>query len=299
MSTRFINLIKAFIATVLAFSIGCAAAATSTDAATGYPQMDEECSIYKTAASSAMQNNLAMLDKFMSAAEKSMQRAVTNSCISSLAMLNINLANLIPDFNFFGQLLNLALQKFTSYLTSKVCEAVANVVGDWNEMVSNVNTNLNINSSVERWGYDVVQTFPGGTGGTGVGKGNSDATVEIIDPNAPKPTQCIDNNFGQICSDGSITPPTSNDSLSGSQIGYEYGRLRMQCTEALQAYSRYYKFPETQGDVDVNALDSAVRSSCEAQDSFYIQYKTYLEGNTPINWRAEYNQINTDRNNGY
>lgn len=284
-SSLIITVVGLFLALVQAnYSI----AAPAKESVTTYPQMDEECNIYKTAASAAMQNNLAMLDKFMSAAEKSMQRAVTNSCISSLAMLNLNLANLIPDFNFFGQLLNIALQKFTSYLTSKVCEAVNNVVGDWNEIVSAVGSGINVNSAVERWGYDVVQTYPGGTGGTGVGKGNNNATVELIDPGAQKPTQCITNDFGQICTDGTIQPPVTDGSLSGSQIGSEYGRLRMQCKEALKTYYSYVDRPEFHSETDINKLIADVRSKCTAQEDFYKQYNVYLQGNPPIDWRADF-----------
>ena len=183
------------------------------------------CDDFKSASSNALKNHLSIVSEFMGKTEKAMQSVVNNSCITALSMLNFDLSSLIPDFNLFGIILQTALSKFTQFLTAKVCDAVNNVVGDWNNIIGAVSGNWSVNSAIENWGNGVVQTFPIGTGGSGISSGGGGSSIDLITPGDKTGTQCVTTNMGKVCTDGSIngTGPGAGGGSTGPYPGGSTG----------------------------------------------------------------------------
>ena len=179
----------AIVALVLAVLLGALNARAQESSGTTTPATTEECKVFNDAASNAMKNHLSLIDRFMLSAEKSMQKAIQNSCISALARLNFDLSSLIPDFNIFGVVLDRAIQAFATFLTNKVCDVVSNTVGDWNNIVAGLALNWNFNSAIERWGDDVINSFVGGSGGSGI-SGSGGGSTSIVTP-GPGGRQCV------------------------------------------------------------------------------------------------------------
>jgi hypothetical protein len=262
----------------------------------------QECKVFNAAVTTAMQNHMSLVDRFMSSAQKGMDKAMNNSCLSAIQMLNFNLSSLIPDFNIFGKILELAIEKFTQYLTSQVCQAINSVIGDWNNIVSQLTVDWNVNSQIEKWGNDVVMSVPGGSSSLLTPGSSGGGLVNLIDPNqttgsGSSGSNCIETLAGKSCTDGSLTPPSNGNSgsssgsgsldntgtVNGSQVGAEYERMKASCAEAQSTWLNYIAGDASLTQIENKRLDAL--SVCKTAQSYYSQYQSYLgsSGTVSIN----------------
>lgn len=278
-----------------------------------------DCTVFNDASAAAMKNQMNILDKFMTVAQKGMQKAVKNSCISALSNLDFNLSSLIPDFNLFGMLLEAAINKFTSYITSQICEAIYSVVGEWNGIMGEIKKEWNVNSAFEQWGNDVLMEIPGGSTGFGSGGAGSTSsgTYSIYSGSSPmegsgsstgtgtgtgsssSSKTCVETLAGTVCTDGSTSSNSlgniAGNSTSGSAVGAEAYRLQELCNKATAAYESS-KLSSGYGAEGNPSLKASATSACQTVANYKKQYADILganAGDTATTGSTVYGQSST------
>src|ERR1035437_8228950 len=247
------------------------------DSASQQPTQSADCANFGAAVVNAMQVQEKIVDVYMTTAITSMQDAVStkNSCIGNIALLDIDLSNLIPDFGMLGSILQSAIDRLVTGVINKVCaaarQAIAPAVTTWNSTVSTVNGELNLNGQVQAWGQDLSYSVNQSVDKLVAGIGPSGSAASPVVPTAPVvvPVTCYQTMTGKICSDGS-TQGGASSSLSvgpsGAYIGANLMKLASACTAAITALNNGQK-NATQADVD---------SACGALQTFINPNAPYL-----------------------
>ena len=226
------QLVVAFMS--FSFLIVVATASVAQDAATAgsTAQVDENCKAMATAAEAAMANHVSIVNRFMNNAQSQMNKIVSNKCISTIANLNFDLSNLIPDFGLLGTLLNVAIERFTSMIIGKVCAALSSVVDGWNDVVAGITGDFRMGSGLETWATSVNTTVPPGWGGGIPAPSGDSEVVDLIKPNEVRPPNPpgmgSGGGGGGEYTDGPAPTPTDNNRCSALYQAWDDAKTRVQ-----------------------------------------------------------------------
>lgn len=207
----------------------------------------DECVAMSEGGSTALRNRLHMNKGFFTSAESSMKRAMNQSCIMSIALLDINLSGLMPDFNLVETAMKFVVDKITKFITNKVCEPLVNMVGNWNNLVAAISLEYNANAAIDRWANSVISEFDIGSGGIGYGN-NTDS--------------------GELSPDAIVIPPDASFGL-----GSNYPSLRADCVAAAGRYMDALSVSTT-NTTTLDGLRGKALDSCERASSYYRLYST-------------------------
>lgn len=287
------------LAAVLIGGVTAAIAETDGSTQTG-TTTTQDCKVFNTAVSAAMQNHMSIVDRFFTSAQKGVKSAMNNSCLQAIQLLDLNLAGLIPDFNIFGKILDLAVEKASAYITSQVCQAVSSVIGEWNGIVGALKVDWNANTELEKWGNSVVAEVPGGNApllnSNSQGVVGSGGSINLLDE-AKKgagstPVNCYQTLAGTVCSDGSSGTGASSgagtstgtdyasNSVNGAQVGAQYAQLKQACSTA---QSQWSSAKSSQAGVSyIERLRLSAVSTCKTAQDYYSTYQTYLSSAGPV-----------------
>lgn len=254
-------------------SLGGVAAIAVEDQGSRVPST-AECNSFKSASQTAMQNQLSIVNQFMSAASGQMQAAVSkkNSCIGNLALLDFDMSKLIPDFGLLGMLLNTAIDKLVNGVINRACSAISSVLDKPGEIWNSIMGTLNINGQFQDWAAGIDYKIPGvGSSGSGSGTGGGPTPTAPIGGVDGGPLNCIETVNETVCTDGSTRPGgVDRESPNGAQIGAEYGRLLAACTGAMAA--------DEAGGTGTTSADT--KAACQALQNYINRYRPYLDPST-------------------
>ena len=252
-----------------------ATTAVAADGDGGKPAQSPECVAFQTSAESAMANHVSIVNRFMNAAQESMNRTVSNSCISTIANLNFDLSGLIPDFGLIGTLLNTIVERFTSMIIGKVCDAVSSVVDKWNDVVAGITSDFNANSVLEGWAAGVNSSLPTDWGGRVPSTPSTGGSVDLVKPTdiRPTPPNCKEDAQGNLtCTGGSgggggdyttTNPPVDSPKCQG-----HYAAVDRAATAVQRALSNLHDGKGSQADVDAaraaHRAAQKLQGECEA-----------------------------------
>ncbi|SFF31529.1 hypothetical protein [Paracidovorax wautersii] len=228
-----------------------------------------ECNSFRAATQNAMQNQLAVVNQFMTGAAGQMQAAVSknNSCIGNLALLDFDLSKLIPDFGLVGVLLQKAIDSLVQGVINRACAAVTDVLDKPGEIWNGVVGQLNISGQFQDWSRGMDYKVQGLGSGSGSATGGRSTPTTPIGGVSEAPKGCVETPAGTICTDGSTSAAVSNpQSLSGTQIGTQFGYLSNACTSAL-----------AQDENNQIAPTPTTIAACRSMQSFADQYRAYID----------------------
>lgn len=228
-----------------------------------------ECNSFKAATQNAMQNQLAVVNQFMTGAAGQMQAAVSknNSCIGNLALLDFDLSKLIPDFGLIGMLLQKAIDSLVQGVINRACAAITDALDKPGEIWNSVVGQLNISGQFQDWSRGIDYKVQGLGSGSGSATGSRPAPTTPIGGITEPPKGCVETPTGTICTDGSTSGTgASVDSLSGTQIGTQFGYLSNACTTALANDENNERLPS-----------AATIAACRTMQNFADQYRAYID----------------------
>lgn len=142
------------------------------EAAQSDPGTGVQCDpAFNVAVANSMIRHVAVVDAFMSEAQRKMQDAVSassNKCIGDIAFGNFDISFMIPDLGgLLSALFQSALQSIIDGLTKRFCNAVNDqlqgAATSWNNIVNGLNSQLNLSGQMQTWGSTIDARIPGAT----------------------------------------------------------------------------------------------------------------------------------------
>lgn len=283
-SSNFFYRLRVPVSWILALTISATAvgAIAVQDSQAQAQQATADCNGLRDAARNAMNNHLLIVDSFMKGATESMQHAVStsNSCIGDVAMADIDLSGMVPDFGLLAGILAGAVEKLAKGVFNRVCNEIKHVVqtatGSWNGAVGEINKKMDVDGQTQTWARGVDYKVEGE-----VNKniGSTYAPVPTVIAGAVAPRVCVNTLNGQICSDGATSATgtgtgTTATGTSGAYIGAEYARRSEACS---QAVGRYRSFQGEYGSTTqtTNNLNE-VKSVCGDLQNYINSNAAYI-----------------------